>query len=106
MDLRQLRYFIAVAEEFNFTKAAARLHIAQPSLSRQIRELEDELGVTLLNRTRHNLELSDAGQVFLDKARQVLLAAGSAIVEAQRAQRGEIGKLAAGFFEHIPPWAW
>jgi DNA-binding transcriptional LysR family regulator len=108
MDLRHLRYFIAVAEELHFTKAAERLHMAQPPLSRQIRELEEELGVTLLNRTRRHIELSDAGQVFLEKARQVLLAADSAIVEAQRAQRGEVGKLAVGFFEQaaytfLPP---
>lgn len=101
MDLRHLRYFVAVAEELHFTKAAERLHIAQPPLSRQIRELEEELGVTLLNRTRRHIELSDAGRVFLEKAKQVLLAADSAIVEAQRAQRGEIGKLSVGFFEQI-----
>jgi DNA-binding transcriptional LysR family regulator len=108
MDLRHLRYFIAVAEELHFTKAAERLHMAQPPLSRQIRELEEELGVALFNRTRRHIELSDAGKVFLEKARQVLLAADSAIVEAQRAQRGEIGKLAVGFFEQtaytlLPP---
>jgi DNA-binding transcriptional LysR family regulator len=108
MDLRHLRYFVAVAEELHFTKAAERLHMAQPPLSRQIRELEEELGVTLLNRARRHIELSDAGQVFLEKAKQVLLAADSAIVEAQRAQRGEIGKLAVGFFEQsaytfLPP---
>jgi DNA-binding transcriptional LysR family regulator len=108
MDLRHLRYFIAVAEELHFTKAAKRLHIAQPPLSRQIRELEEELGVTLLNRTRHHIELSDAGRVFLEKAKQILLATDSAVVEAQRAQRGEIGKLAVGFFEQtaytlLPP---
>lgn len=101
MDLRHMRYFIAVAEERSFTKAAARLHISQPPLSRQIRELEVELGVTLLNRTRHHIELSDAGQVFLQKARQILLATDAAVVQAQRAQRGEIGTLAIGFFEQI-----
>lgn len=101
MDLRHLRYFIAVAEELHFTKAAARLHISQPPLSRQILELEKELGVTLLNRTHHHIELSNAGRVFLDKARQILLAADAAIVEAQRAQRGEIGRLAVGFYEQM-----
>ncbi|MBC7502657.1 MAG: LysR family transcriptional regulator [Herminiimonas sp.] len=101
MDLRHLKYFIAVAEELHFTKAAERLHISQPPLSRQIRELEEELGVTLLNRTRRHIELSDAGKVFLTKAREVLLMADSAIIEAQRAQRGEVGKLAVGFFEQI-----
>jgi DNA-binding transcriptional LysR family regulator len=108
LDLRHLRYFIAVAEELSFTKAAARLHISQPPLSRQILDLEQELGVTLLNRTRHHIELSNAGRVFLDKARQILRAADSAIAETQRAQRGEIGRLAVGFFEQtaytlLPP---
>lgn len=108
MDLRHLRYFIAVAEELHFTRAARRLHIAQPPMSRQIRELEEELGVTLLNRTRRQVELTDAGQVFLIKARQVLRAAESAVLETQRAERGETGKLAVGFFEQtaytlLPP---
>jgi DNA-binding transcriptional LysR family regulator len=108
MDLRHLRYFVAVAEELHFTRAAKRLHIAQPPLSRQIRELEQELGATLLNRTRHHIELSDAGRVFLEKARQILRATESAVVEVQRAQRGEIGTLAVGFFEQtaytlLPP---
>ena len=108
MDLRHLRYFIAVAEELHFTRAARRLHIAQPPMSRQIRELEEELGVTLFNRTRRQVELTDAGQVFLIKARQVLRAAESAVLETQRAERGETGKLAVGFFEQtaytlLPP---
>ena len=108
MDLRHLRYFIAVAEELHFTRAARRLHIAQPPMSRQIRELEKELGVTLFNRTRRQVELTDAGQVFLVKARQVLRAAESAVLETQRAERGETGKLAVGFFEQtaytlLPP---
>jgi DNA-binding transcriptional LysR family regulator len=108
MDLRHLRYFIAVAEELHFTRAAHRLHIAQPPLSRQIRELEEELGVTLFNRTLRQIELTDAGQVFLVKARQVLRAAESAVLETQRAERGETGKLAVGFFEQtaytlLPP---
>jgi DNA-binding transcriptional LysR family regulator len=108
MDLRHLRYFIAVAEELHFTRAARRLHIAQPPLSRQIRELEAELDVTLFNRTMRQVELTDAGQVFLVKARQVLRAAESAVLETQRAERGETGKLAVGFFEQtaytlLPP---
>jgi len=108
MDLRHLRYFIAVAEELHFTRAARRLHIAQPPLSRQLRQLEKELGVTLFIRTRRQVELTDAGQVFLVKARQVLQAAESAVTETQRAERGETGKLAVGFFEQtaytlLPP---
>src|SRR6476469_5223599 len=100
MDLRHLRYFIAVAEELHFTKAAERLHIAQPPLSKQIRQLEAEMGVTLLQRTNRHIELTDAGRVFLEKAKQILLATSSAVTEAQRTQRGDIGKLAVGFFEH------
>ncbi|MBE0616253.1 MAG: LysR family transcriptional regulator [Burkholderiales bacterium] len=101
MDLRHLRYFIAVAENLSFTRAAERLHIAQPPLSLQIRQLEEELGVTLLHRTRRIVELSDAGRIFLEQARQIIRATQSAVVQAQRAQRGEIGQLAVGFFEHM-----
>jgi DNA-binding transcriptional LysR family regulator len=108
MDLRHFRYFIAVAEELHFTRAAERLHIAQPPLSKQIRQLEAEMGVTLLQRTNRHIELTDAGRVFLEKAKQILLATSSAVTETQRTQRGEIGKLAVGFFEHtsytlLPP---
>jgi DNA-binding transcriptional LysR family regulator len=108
MDLRHLRYFIAVAEELHFTRAAERLHIAQPPLSKQIRQLEAEIGVTLLQRTNRHIELTDAGRVFLEKAKQILAATSSAVTETQRTQRGEIGKLAVGFFEHtsytlLPP---
>jgi DNA-binding transcriptional LysR family regulator len=100
-DLRQLRYFIAVAEELNFTRAAERVHIAQPPLSQQIRSLEESLGVMLLQRTRRRVELTDAGRVFLEQARNIIRATDLAAVEAQRAQRGEIGRLAVGFFEHM-----
>jgi DNA-binding transcriptional LysR family regulator len=101
MDLRHLRYFIAVAEELSFTRAADRLHIAQPPLSQQIRQLEEELGVTLLHRTKRHVALSAAGQVFLEHAKQILRATEVASVQARRAQRGEIGRLAVGFFEHM-----
>lgn len=101
MDLRHLRYFIAVAEELSFTKAAERLHKAQPPVSQQIRQLEDEMGVTLLNRTRRHVELTEAGRIFLEQARQILRSTESAVVLAQRAQRGEIGRLTVGFFEHM-----
>lgn len=72
MELRHLRYFITVAEEENVTRAAARLHVAQPSLSRQIRDLEEELGVALFERTAKALRLTDAGRHFLEKAASII----------------------------------
>src|ERR1700733_435885 len=72
MELRHLRYFVAVAEERNFTRAAQKLHIAQPPLSRQIQQLEEELGVTLIDRKSRPLALTDAGRLLLEQAVQVL----------------------------------
>lgn len=97
MELRHLRYFVAVAEELHFSRAALRLHIAQPPLSQQIRQLEAELGVTLLNRTKRHVELTVPGQAFLTEARRALAQAERAVRTAQRASRGEIGHLAIGF---------
>lgn len=97
MELRHLRYFIAVAEELHFGRAAARLHMAQPPLSRQIRQLEDELGVTLLDRARRRVELTPAGRTFLDEARRILAQSERAVRVAQRAGRGEEGPLSLGF---------
>jgi DNA-binding transcriptional LysR family regulator len=101
MELRHLRYFLAVAQTLNFTKAAEHLHMAQPPLSRQIRELEDELGVELFDRRGKRVTLSSAGMVFADRARRILASADAAVIDSQRAARGEIGRLAVGFFEHI-----
>src|SRR6202042_2881837 len=72
MELRHLRYFVAVAEEQNITRAASRLHVSQPPLSRQIRNLEDELGIALFEHKAKAIRLTDAGQVFLIEARSVL----------------------------------
>ncbi|MBD2164926.1 LysR family transcriptional regulator [Calothrix membranacea FACHB-236] len=96
MELRHLRYFIAVAEEKNFSYAAQRLHIAQPPLSQQISALEAEIGVKLFNRKKRPLQLTSAGQVFLAEARLVLTQVEHAIIQTQRASRGEIGELIVG----------
>ena len=97
IELRHLRYFIAVAEELHFGRAAARLHMSQPPLSHQIRQLEEALGAPLFHRTKRRVQLTDAGQVFLDEARRTLSQVQHAIRAAQRAHRGEIGRLVVGF---------
>ena len=97
MELRHVRYFVAVAEELHFGRAAERLHLAQPPLSRQIQQLEDEIGVVLLDRNRRKVELTDAGKEFLNEARKLLADADHAIVAAQRAARGELGTLSIAF---------
>jgi DNA-binding transcriptional LysR family regulator len=97
MELRHFRYFVAVAEELHFGRAAARLNMAQPPLSQQIRQLEEELGVTLLRRSRRRVELTDAGQAFLAGARTTLAEADQAAAAARRAATGEMGRLAIGF---------
>jgi DNA-binding transcriptional LysR family regulator len=97
MELRHLRYFLAVAEELHFSRAAARLRIAQPPLSQQIRQLERELGVALFHRTNRRVEITPAGRAFLDEVRGVLAQTEHAVSTAQRAGRGEIGQLAVGF---------
>lgn len=97
MELRHLRYFIAVAEELNFSRAAERLHIAQPPLSQQIRDLEIELGVKLFERTKRRVELTTPGKVFLEKSRLALQQVDQAVIAVQKASRGEIGRLVIGF---------
>lgn len=97
MDLRQFRYFIAVAEELHFTRAAQRLSIGQPPLSLQIQAIEREVGVELLKRNRRRVELTDAGQQFLIEARAALAQADQAIDAARRAARGETGRLNVRF---------
>lgn len=97
MELRHLRYFVKVAEELHFGRAAERLGIAQPPLSQQIKALEQEVGVRLLLRTKRRVELTGAGAVFLDEARKILAQADQAVHVAQRAARGETGRLEVGF---------
>jgi DNA-binding transcriptional LysR family regulator len=97
MELRHLRYFAAVAEELHFGRAARKLHISQPPLSMQIRALEEELGVTLLNRTQRSVSLTQAGNALLAEARHILARVDQAILTTKRAGRGEIGELLVGF---------
>lgn len=97
MELRHLRYFIAVAEELHFGRAAERLHIAQPPLSQQIRQLEEELGFQLFHRTKRQVQLTEAGQVFLNESYRIFRQLDQAIQAGQRASRGEMGQLVIGF---------
>jgi len=97
MELRHIRYFLAVADAGNFTRAAEKLGIGQPPLSQQIRDLEKEIGVMLFHRVPHGAELTAAGTAFLDEAKAALASAEKAKLAAQRADRGETGKLSLGF---------
>ncbi len=99
MELRHLRYFVAVAEELHFGRAAARLHIAQPPLSRQIRDLEREVGTPLFERTPRGVDLTPAGSAFLPEARLTLAQAERAQRTALRAAKGETGRLRVGFVD-------
>lgn len=97
IDLRHLRYFLVVAEELHFSRAAERLDIAQPPLSQMIRRLEHELGVSLFHRTKRQVALTDAGAVFREEAKRTLAQAERAIRCVRRANRGELGRLTVGF---------
>ncbi|MCC6224684.1 MAG: LysR family transcriptional regulator [Thermoleophilia bacterium] len=100
VELRHLRYFIAVAEELNFSRAAARLHIAQPALSAQIRALERNLGCKLLERTTRRVELTAHGRTLLEDAREVVRLADEAVSRLRASVRGERGVLRVGFIAH------
>ena len=97
MELRHLRYFVVVAEEQNVTRAAERLHVSQPPLSRQIRDLEQELGVALFQRTAKSLALTEAGKIFLIEARAVMLQAEKAVQTVRAVAKGERGRLRVGY---------
>lgn len=97
MELRHLRYFAAVAHELHFGRAAARLHLAQPSLSRQIRALEAELGVELFTRTTRRVELTPAGELLSERVRRVMAEIDEAVDDCQRAARGDAGRMAMSF---------
>ncbi|KAM3100511.1 LysR family transcriptional regulator [Phormidesmis sp. 146-12] len=108
MELRHLRYFVTLAEELHFGRAAERLHIAQPPLSHQIRQLETELGFSLFYRTKRTVQLTDAGQTFLIESQRILNQLEHAIAAGQQVSRGEIGQLTIGFvssaaYNVLPP---
>lgn len=96
MELRHLRYFVAVAEELSFRKAAGRLSVSEPAISQQVADLEDELGVKLFNRDSRRVELTEVGRVFLRGARRTLASAKEAMAQAQEAATGERGRLSIG----------
>jgi DNA-binding transcriptional LysR family regulator len=102
MDLRHLRYFLFVAEEMHFGRAAQRLGISQPPLSQQIRALEEELGVQLFERTSRRVSLTAAGRALLPQAREALAQMDRAAQAARQAHRGEIGRLGLGFTASAP----
>ncbi|HBO72166.1 MAG TPA: RpiR family transcriptional regulator [Acinetobacter sp.] len=97
MELRHLRYFITVAEELNFSKAAIKLHTAQPSLSQQIKDLEDDVGVQLFHRTKRKVELTEEGHVFLEQARLTLNQADKAVTMARQVAAAKVQFLRIGF---------
>jgi DNA-binding transcriptional LysR family regulator len=97
MELRHVRYFAAVAEALSFRQAGKQLHVSQPSLSVQIKQLEDELGVPLFRRSKRRVEITRAGEVFLSAAREILLRLQQASAAAFHAESGEVGTIRLGF---------
>jgi DNA-binding transcriptional LysR family regulator len=101
MELRHLRYFVGVAEALSFTRAAEKLHTAQPSLTRQIKDLEEELGVRLLNRTKRQVTLTDEGRSFLVDAKRVLALAAETVESVRRLSSGETRVLNVGYVSNL-----
>lgn len=101
VDVRDLRYFVAVAEDLHFSRAAERLHLDQPTLSRHVRRLEHQLGVQLLDRTTRRVALTDAGQAFLTKAREAVNATDAALATAREAAAGLTGVLRVGMIGSV-----
>jgi DNA-binding transcriptional LysR family regulator len=98
MDLRQIRYFLVLANELNFTRAADRLHISQPPLTRQIQQLEASMGVVLFERTTRGVALTQAGAVFLEEARKIVALTDQATNKTRLAHQGQLGRLDIGVF--------
>jgi DNA-binding transcriptional LysR family regulator len=97
MELRRLRYFVAVAEELSFNRAAQRLHMAQPPLSNQIKQLEEELGVRLFDRTSRGVRMTEAGELLLEEARRIFAQVEGTMRMVRRVGHGEVGRLTLGF---------
>lgn len=98
MELRHIRYFLAVAEERHFTRAATKLGIGQPPLSQQIKDLEREPGAQLFRRVPHGAELTEAGKAFYDVVKGMPATATRAVLAAQRVARGGVGRVKGGFY--------
>src|SRR6266851_6530657 len=108
MELRHLRYFLAVGEALNFTRAAAQLRVAQPALSRQVQDLEEEIGVDLLRRSPRGVTLTAEGRLFLEEVRELLKRADESVEKVRALARGEYGELRVGYaptptVEILPP---
>lgn len=101
MELRHLRYFVAVAEALSFTKAAQKMRLAQPSLTRQVRNLEDEIGVRLLDRANNRVGLTEEGRLFLFDAKKLLAMCAESVAAVQRMNRGESSQLNIGYIANI-----
>ena len=101
IDLKRLRYFVAVAEELSFRRAAERLRMAQPPLSNQIKQLETELEVALFDRTGRGIRLTEAGRFLLEEARRLLVQVGQTVDMTRRVGHGKVGRLAVGFLPSV-----